>query len=117
MHAYRDQYAQLFNGGRDVILLAISTDTPEDLASWARDDEFPFVFGSDENAAVGRQYGAFIERPGGALDNRTLFVVDPEGRIAYVAAPFREVDPTAYEELGAAVRQVVEAFGGEAGGI
>jgi peroxiredoxin Q/BCP len=116
MHAYRDQYAQLFNGGRDVILLAISTDTPETLASWARDDEFPFLFGSDANAAVGRQYGAFIERPSGALDNRTLFVVDPEGRITYVAAPFREVDPTAYEELGAEVRRVVEAFATEGEG-
>ena len=106
MHAYRDQYAQLFRNGRDVVLIAVSTDSPEALASWARDDEFPFLFGSDEGAAVGRQYGSFIERPNGALDNRTLFVIDPEGRIAHVAAPFREIDPTAYEELGAAIDRV-----------
>ncbi len=106
MHAYRDQYAQLFRTGRDVVLLAVSTDSPDDLASWARDDEFPFLFGSDEGARVGRQYGAFIERPAGALDNRTLFVIDPDGTIAYVAAPFREIDPTAYEELGSAIDRV-----------
>jgi peroxiredoxin Q/BCP len=107
MHAYRDQYAQLFRGGRDIVLLAISINAAEDLAAWARDDEFPFLFGSDAGAAVGKQYGAFIDRPSGALDNRTLFVVDPEGRIAFVAAPFREIDPMAYDELGDALKRIV----------
>jgi peroxiredoxin Q/BCP len=106
MHAYRDQYAQLFRNGRDIVLLAISTDTAEDLASWAWDDEFPFLFGSDAGAALGKQYGAFRDRPSGPLDNRTLFVIDPEGRIAYVAAPFREIDPLAYEELGEALERI-----------
>jgi peroxiredoxin len=106
MHAYRDQYAQLFRGGRDVVLIAISTDPAEALAAWARDDQLPFLFGSDEGAAVGRSYGAFIDRASGPLDNRTLFVVDPEGRIAYRAAPFREIDPMAYEELGAAIGRI-----------
>ncbi|UCF39719.1 MAG: redoxin domain-containing protein [Gemmatimonadota bacterium] len=106
MHAYRDQYAQLFRNGRDIVLVAISTDTAEDLASWARDDEFPFLFGSDAGAAVGKRYGAFVDRASGPLDNRTLFVVDGEGRVAYVAAPFREIDPTAYEELGEALKRI-----------
>ena len=34
------------------------------------------------------------------MTNRNLFVVGPEGRIAYRAAPFREVDPRACTELG-----------------
>jgi hypothetical protein len=46
-------------------------------------------------------YGAF--NPGFRLDNRTLYVVGPDGTIVHRAAPFREVDPTAYTELGAAV--------------
>jgi peroxiredoxin Q/BCP len=106
MHAYRDQYATLFRDGQDVVLIAISTDSPEDLSSWARDDQFQFLMASDPGAAVGRQYGAFVDRPNGALDNRTLFVVDPEGRISYVTAPFRQVDPTAYTELGEAIGDV-----------
>ncbi len=106
MNAYRDQYAQLFRNGRDIVLVAVSTDTPEALASWASDEEYPFLFGSDAGARVGRQYGAFIQRPSGPLDNRTLFVIDPDGTIAYVAAPFREIDPTAYEELGVAIDRV-----------
>ena len=107
MHAYRDQYAQLFRGGRNVVLIAISADTPEALASWARDDEFPFLFASDTGSVVGRTYGAYSPRS--RLDNRTLFIVGPDGKIAYRAAPFREIDPTSYTELGAALGRIVPA--------
>lgn len=100
MHAYRDQYAQLFNDGQDVILIAISTDPVEELASWARDDQFQFLMASDSSAEVGKMYGA-LAREG--LTNRNLFVVGPDGKIAYRAVPFREVDPTAYSELGEAI--------------
>jgi peroxiredoxin len=107
MHAYRDQYASLFRGGRDIVLIGISTDAPEALQSWAEDDEFPFLFASDPGSNVGQQFGAFREtRDGGLIDNRTLFVIDPEGRIAWRAVPFREVDPTAYVELGDALDRI-----------
>lgn len=106
MHAYRDQYAQLFRDGQGVILIAVSTDSAQALYEWARDDEFQFLFGSDPNAEVGRLYGAWRETNSGAIDNRTLFVINPEGRIEYVAAPFREIDPTAYEELGVELARV-----------
>jgi len=106
MHAYRDQYATLFRNGRGVVLIGISTDSAEELGSWARDDEFPFLMASDPGATVGKLYGSFVERASGPSDNRTLFVIDPDGRIAYVAAPFRELDPTAYTELGEAIDRV-----------
>jgi peroxiredoxin len=101
MHAYRDQYAQLFNNGQDVVLIAISADPVEELASWARDDQFQFLVASDPGAEVGKMYGALASRPG--MTNRNLFVVGPDAKVAFVAAPFREVDPTAYTELAAAV--------------
>jgi peroxiredoxin len=101
MHAYRDQYAQVFNGGRDVVLIAISADLVDALASWAKDDQFPFLMASDANLDVARAFGALSAR--GPTTNRNLFVVGPDGRIAFRAVPFREVDPTAYEELGAAI--------------
>ncbi len=107
MHAYRDQYAQLFRDGQDIVLIAISTDSADALQSWAEDDQFQFLFASDVDAVVGQQYGAFIDRgESGFLDNRSLFIVDKEGKIAHVMAPFREVDPTAYEELGAALDRI-----------
>ena len=104
MNAYRDQYATLFKNGRGIVLIAISTDADTALASWARDSEYPFLFASDSGAAVGRQYGALAEHPG--LTNRNLFVVGPDGKISYRATPFREIDPTAYKELGAAIAKV-----------
>ena len=105
MNAYRDQYAQLFKNGRNVVLIAISADPDTALASWARDSEFPFLFASDTGTIVARRYGALADRPG--MTNRNLFVVGPDGRIAYRATPFQEVDPKAYRDLGAAIDKLV----------
>ena len=101
MNAYRDQYATLFKNGRGVVLIAISADADTALASWARDSEFPFLFASDSALTVARQYGALASEPG--LTNRNLFVVGADGRITYRATPFREIDPSAYKELGKAI--------------
>ena len=107
MRAYRDQYASLFRSGRDIVLIAVSTDTPQEQFEWARDDEFPFLFASDPGAEVGQMFGAVRElSDGGFMDNRTVFVIDESGRVAWRAAPFREIDPTAYEELGVALSQI-----------
>jgi thioredoxin-dependent peroxiredoxin len=106
MEAYRDQYAELFRGGRDIILIAIATDQPEAQESWARDAEFPFLFASDPEASVGQAYGAFTRRRNGSfIDNRTVFIIDGEGKIEWVAAPFREIDPEAYVALNEALEQ------------
>ena len=107
MNAYRDQYAQLFKNGRGVVLIAISADPDTALASWARDAEYPFVFASDTGIAVGKMYGAIAKYPN--MTNRNLFVVGPDGRIAYRATPFREIDPTAYTELRAAIEKLIPA--------
>jgi peroxiredoxin Q/BCP len=107
MEAYRDQYARIFRDGDDIVLIAISTDDADALASWAKDADFPFLFGSDAGSVVGKQYGAWRSLPGGgAIDNRTVFVIDEQGVIRYVAAPFREVDPTAYDELAEAIDRI-----------
>jgi thioredoxin-dependent peroxiredoxin len=107
MNAYRDQYAQVFKNGKNVILIAVSADVDTALASWARDAQYPFVFASDTGSAVGRAYGAFHAQY--KVDNRNLFVVGPDGRIAYRATPFREIDPTAYTELQGAVEKLLPA--------
>jgi peroxiredoxin Q/BCP len=104
MNAYRDQYAQLFRGGHNVVLIAISADVDTAQASWARDAQFPFLFASDTGSAIGKQYGAYASRY--KVDNRTLFVIGPDGKIAHVMAPFREIDPTAYTELASEIGKV-----------
>jgi peroxiredoxin len=103
MHAYRDQYAQLFNLGQDVVLIAVSADPIDELASWAHDDDFPFLMASDAELDAAEEYGAVFESGDRRGTNRNLFVIGPDGRIAYTATPFREIDPTAYEDLAAAI--------------
>jgi peroxiredoxin len=101
MEAYRDQYATLFNNGRDVVVLGISVDPDTTLAAWAREQAFPVLFGSDPTGEVGRRYGAYdAERK---LDNRTLYVIGPDGRVAYIARPFNVTAARAYRELGEVV--------------
>src|SRR6266508_1000844 len=107
MNAYRDQYAQLFKNGRNVVLIAISADPDTALYTWARDAEFPFLFASDTGTVIGKTYGAQASRAG--LTNRNLFVVGPDGKIAYRATPFREIDPTAYTELSTAIGKLIPA--------
>jgi len=101
MDAYRDQYATLFRNGKKVVLLAVSVDPDTALVSWARDKQYPFRFLSDPEGKVGKLYGAW--EPKYKLDNRTLFVVGPDGKIAYVADPFQEIDPKAYDGLKGAI--------------
>lgn len=105
MEAYRDQYASLFHDGRNVVLIGISSDSPEELASWAKDADFQFLFGSDPGSAG---YAAFGGNPrdSGAVGSRAVIVIDPEGRIAEVIPTFNQVDPAAYEQLGAAIDRV-----------
>ena len=107
MNAYRDQYAQLFGDKNKVTLLAISVDPDTTLASWAAEKNYEGTFLSDVGGVVGKQYGAVrVFGDGRVLDNRTLFIIDPNGKIAHVMAPFRETDPTAYAELGEQVKRI-----------
>ncbi len=101
MEAYRDRYATLFKDGMKVIVLGISTDADTTLANWATEKKLPFALGSDMDGKVGQLYGAYM--PGPKMENRLLFVVGPDGRIAYDARPFRQAAEEAYTALGDAV--------------
>ena len=105
MEAYRDQYAKLFNSGRNVVVLGVSVDPDTALASWARDLQTPLLFASDVGQTVGRKYGSVR----GGVDNRNLFVIDPSGRIAHRMIPFNELAQASYDELEAAVKKTLPA--------
>ena len=102
MEAYRDQYATIFNGGRNVVVLGISTDADTTLASWAREADFPMLFASDTGGVAGRLYGAW-DRDRNRLSDRAVYVVGPDGRVAHVVRAFNQLSARAYEELGAVV--------------
>jgi len=103
MKAYRDQYATLFGGGKDVVLLAISTDSIPALASWAGEEKFPFRFVSDVDGVAGGLYGTLMN--GRNIESRVLFVIGPDQRIRTIMRPFREIDATAYTDLRAAIEK------------
>jgi thioredoxin-dependent peroxiredoxin len=101
MEAYRDQYATLFNNGRKVTVIGISVDPDTMLANWAKSSEFPMVFASDAGGKMGTSYGAYDANR--KIDLRHLFVVGPDGRIAYHTPSFKVLSPEAYNELGRVV--------------
>ena len=113
MEAYRDQYAKLFNDGKGVTVLAISTDADTVQADWARDSHFPVTFLSDPNGTVGKLYDvmypltAQIHVP---IEKRVLFVIGKDGVIATVMNPFKEMVADSYTDLGDAV---MKAAGGK----
>jgi len=102
MRAYRDQYASVFDGGEGVTLIGVSNDPEEELASWAADENFPFLFGSDDDGSAYAAFGG-DPRDNGMVGSRAVIVIDPEGRIAHVMPTFNQVDPTAYDELREAI--------------
>jgi thioredoxin-dependent peroxiredoxin len=101
MESYRDKYAEIFRSGRKVTLISISTDSSSAQQAWARDANFPMLFGSDLGGPVGSLYGAF--NAGAGYDARYLYVIGPDGKITYTAKPFRQMVETAYNDLSAAV--------------
>ena len=105
MTAYRDQYASLFNEGRNVVLMGISGDPVDDLQSWLKDDDFPYLMASDPGSSVFEAFGG-IPRENGMVGSRAVIVVDPEGRISHVIERFNQNDPTAYTELAEAIDAV-----------
>ncbi len=103
MEAYRDQYAKLFNNGKNVVVLGVSVDPDTTLASWARDQQTPLLYASDVGQKVGKLYGAIS----GVQDDRTLFVIDPAGKIVKRMQPFNSLSQAAYDDLEAAVKQTL----------
>jgi peroxiredoxin len=101
LEAYRDQYATIFNNGRKVAVIGISTDADTTLANWAREADFPFLFASDSGQVIGKLYGSIR----GQYDARNLFVIAPDGRITHRMTPFNVLSQDAYAELERAVDQ------------
>jgi peroxiredoxin len=107
MTAYRDQYASLFNDGQNVVVMGISNDPVEELGSWLKDADFPFVFASDadNDGATYTAFGGGL-RANNMVDSRAVIVVGPDGRVAGVIPSFNQADPMAYSELGEIVDRV-----------
>jgi peroxiredoxin len=82
-------------------VIGVSVDADTTLANWARESSFPVLFASDPGGLVGKSYAAYDAK--NQMDNRSLFVVAPDGRIAYIEKPFKVLSPASYAALGHAV--------------
>jgi len=102
MESYRDKYAQTFQGGKKVTLIGVSSDEDSSLVSWAKDAKFQFHFAADTDRKVGVAYGASM---GTGYHKRHLYVIDPTGKISYIATPFNQMSADAYTALGTAITQ------------
>jgi peroxiredoxin len=106
--AYRDQYATIFNDGKGVVEISISSDDVRELASWAKDENFPVLFASDTTGEVAEKYatsGSGIG-PMKKFFKRVVFVVGPDGRIAHVMRPFSALSQDAYAQLDSVIDRV-----------
>lgn len=101
MEAYRDQYATLFNNGRNVVVIGVSVDPDTTLINWFREIETPIMVMSDADATVSKMYQAYNEQS--KMNNRHLYVIDRTGKVSYKTLPFRVMVQDAYTELEAEI--------------
>jgi thioredoxin-dependent peroxiredoxin len=104
MTGYRDQWATLFNGGKGIHVIAISMDADTTQADWAKEANLPMTFASDMNGEAGKLYGSY--KDGAKVENRLLYIVGPDGRIAWTAKPFKPMVADSYAELGDELKKV-----------
>jgi len=99
MRAFAERYDTLF--GPDVVVVAINTDSLATHGRFAAKLGLPFRLLSDSGQQVARKYGS---KGASGFPRRTIYVVGPDGRVAFRNLRFDETDPNDYAELGAAVR-------------
>jgi peroxiredoxin Q/BCP len=100
MRTFGEQYDSLF--GPDVVVVGISTDSLATHTRFATSLNLPFRLLSDPRQEVARRYASH-DRSG--YMRRTVYVVGPDGRVAYRNIRFNSLDPKHVAELGAAVRR------------
>jgi len=110
MEAYRDQYATLFNNGKKVVVIGISSDADTTQANWARESSFPNLFASDPDQKVAKLYGS-ADSPKSTFDTRNVFIIGPDGRIASRMMKFNVLSNEAYTELQQKVSATIKPAG------
>jgi peroxiredoxin Q/BCP len=99
MQTFAQHYDSLL--GPDVVVVAISTDSVSTHRRFAQSLNLPFRLLSDPDQRVSKQYAS--KDPDG-YNRRTVYVVGPDGRVAFRNLQFDALDPKDYAELRTAIR-------------
>ena len=88
-----------------MVALSISSDGVDELASWAKDANFPMLFASDTTGDIAEKYattGTGIG-PLKKFYKRVVFVVGPDGRVVRVFRPFSALSQDQYAQLDSVI--------------
>jgi len=89
--ALRDSYKEIQQLG--AVILGVSLDDIETQKRFKEEYKLPFELLSDRDKEISRAYG--VLGMGGLYAKRVTFIIDPEGRIAYI---FDKVDAANHDE-------------------
>jgi len=96
----RDNFTSL--GALNVDVIGISGDYVFSHHEWAQHHNLPFRLASDHDHAVAKTYGSYNPKYG--FNRRTVFVVDPKGKIAYEDLAYSVRDSVSFGKLQMALK-------------
>lgn len=102
MCTFRDNFLELSK--LDAEVLGISGDYVFSHREWAKNLNLPFKLLSDHKHEVAKLYNSYDENSG--YNKRTVFVIDKNGKIAYINWKYDVRDPKHFEELQKAIASV-----------
>lgn len=97
---FRDNFAMLEQ--LDAEILAISGDYVWSHHFWAKHQSYPFKLLSDHDHSVAKKYESYNQERG--YNKRTVFVIDKQGKIAYIDWKYGVADDTSFENLKNALK-------------
>jgi glutaredoxin-dependent peroxiredoxin len=98
----RDNFGSLSDLGADV--LAISGDYVFSLHQWAMEQHFQFTLLSDHNHAVAKRYQSY--NPQSGFNRRTIYLVDREGKVAYIDRAYDPNSLASFNKLKAELQRL-----------
>ena len=98
----RDNFTAL--SGLKAQILGISGDYAFSHHEWAKYHNLPFALVSDHNHEVAKKYGSYNETTG--YNNRTVYVIDNHGKIAYIDLKYSVRDLASFEKLQDALKKI-----------
>lgn len=99
MCTMRDNFSTLAELGATVY--GISGDYVYSHREWARYHNLQFALISDHDHAIARQYASYNASTG--MNLRTIYVIDKQGRIAYIDPAYKAGDQASFEALQTAL--------------